>query len=122
MAIPPIESDEMTNTIKTLNILRDGLISHDTRLQHMRDEFNETKKDVDELKTVVMIGRPGELSHAERIRDLETYINSLKDTVKYWGRLIGGALLLNFLGFTAGILVAVIKFLPILEQLARNPK
>lgn len=120
--IPPIESPNMTDTIKTLNILRDGLISHDTRIQNMRDELNDIKKDVANLNEVVITGQVGELSHAERIRNLETYINGLRDTVKYWGRLIGGALLLNFLGFTTGILVAVIKFLPILEQLAKNPR
>jgi hypothetical protein len=117
---PPIDIPSMTDSQKVMNMLRDGLIAHDTRLQNMRDDMSEQEKDITALKKIVIIGN-GELSHSERIRKLEGFVVKIEDGFKYWGRLIGGALLLNFLGFMTGIIVALIKFLPILEKLAANP-
>lgn len=119
--MPQIELPNLSETGKVLNMMRDALISHDTRLQNLRNDLTETNADVDVLKANVLTGEGTSLSHAERIRNLETYVESVKDTIKYWGRLIGGALLLNFLGFMTGIIIAVIKFLPVLERLAAQP-
>lgn len=119
--MPPIDLPNMTETTKVLTMMRDALIGHDTRLQGLRDDLNETNADVELLKANVLTGAGTSLSHAERIRNLETFADGVKDTIKYWGRLIGGALILNFLGFATGILVALIKFLPILERLANQP-
>ena len=123
MAIPPINTPNMTDRTRVMNMLRDGLIAHDTRLQSLRDDHNELKKDVELIKEATIVGNSatGLLSHAERIRNLEAYIEGTKDTIKYWGRVIGGALLLNFIAFLAGIVVALIKFLPVLERLANQP-
>jgi hypothetical protein len=121
MAMPPIDIPNMTETTKVLTMMRDALIGHDTRLQNLRDDQSELKADVELLKSNVLTGAGTSLSHAERIRNLETFAESVKDTIKYWGRLIGGALILNFLGFATGILVAILKFLPILERLASQP-
>ncbi len=122
MVIPPIDIN-MTDRTKVMNMLRDGLIAHDTRLQGLRDDINEQKKDIEFIKETTLIGNPstGLLSHSERLRDLETYAESVKDTIRYWGRMIGGALLLNFLGFMTGVIIAVLRFLPILEKLASKP-
>lgn len=120
--MPQIDLPNLSNTQRVLNMLRDGLIGHDTRLQGLRDDVTEQQKDIDMLKTAVLTGdNSGHLSHAERLRNLETYVDGVKDAIRYWGRLIGGALLLNFLGFSAGVLVAVVKFLPVLERLAAQP-
>jgi hypothetical protein len=119
--LPPIEIPNMTDSQKILNILRDGLISHDTRLQNMRNDMNDQGTDIEVLKKVVLTGDGGILSHAERIRKLEGFIDKLEESLKYWGRLIGGALLLNFLGFITGIIIALVRFLPILEALAKKP-
>lgn len=121
--IPPIDTPSMTGTTKVLNILRDGLIAHDTRLQNLRTDLTETQNKVEILEKTVITGdlTGRELSHSERIRNLETFTGDLRDAIKYWGRYVVGALLLNFIGFMVGILVALIRFLPILEQLAKKP-
>lgn len=119
--IPPINLPNMTDSQKVLNMLRDGLISHDTRLQNMRDELNEHDSEIQLLRKMVVTGDDGTLSHSERIRKLEGFVEKLEDALKYWGRFVGGALLLNFLGFLAGIIVALVKFLPVLERLANQP-
>lgn len=116
--MPTFDLPNMTERTKAINMLRDAVIGHDTRLQGLRDDLNDTKADVKILKANVLTGEGTSLSHAERIRNLETYVEGIKDTIKYWGRFIGGALLLNFLGFMTGIIVAIIKFLPVLEKLA----
>lgn len=119
--LPPIDIPNMTDSQKVLNMVRDAIIGHDTRLQDLRNGLTETQADVNTLKSIVMTGDGPILSHAERIRNLETFTEGIKDTIKYWGRFIAGALLLNFLGFLSGIIVAVIKFLPVLERLATQP-
>lgn len=121
--MPNIDLPNMTENTKVLTIMRDALISHDTRLQDLRNDTNEIKKDVDIIKETTLAGNPttGLISHSERIRELEKYADTIKETIRYWGRLIGGALLLNFLGFMAGIIVAVLQFLPLLKALAEKP-
>lgn len=123
MAMPPIDTPSVTSTTKILNMLRDGIIAHDTRIQDIRNDVNENKKDIEIIKEATLNGNPttGLISHSERIRELEKYADSIKDTIRYWGRVIGGALLLNFLGFMFGIIVAVLRFLPLLEALAKKP-
>lgn len=116
--MPQIDLPNMTDTGKVLTMMRDALIGHDTRLQGLRDDLTETNEDVKLLKANVLTGEGTSLSHAERIRNLEQYVEGVKDSIKYWGRFIGGALLLNFFGFITGIIIAVVKFLPVLERLA----
>lgn len=118
--LPPIDIPNMTDSQKVLNMLRDGLIAHDTRLQGLRDGLNETDTKVHTLETIVITGDK-ELPHTERIRKLEGYVGDIRDAFRYWGRLVGGALLLNFLAFLGGIIVAIVKFLPVLERLANHP-
>lgn len=122
MAMPPIDLPNLTDTGKVLTMMRDAIIGHDTRLQKLRDDVSEQEKDIDMLKTAVLTGdnASGLLSHSERIRNLEKYAETVRDAIKYWGRFIGGALLLNFIGFMTGIIVALVRFLPLLEKLASN--
>ena len=121
MAMPNFDLPNMTENTKVLTIMRDALISHDTRLQNIRDDLNETQADVEILKASVITGTGNNLSLSERVRTLEAFAEGVKDTIKYWGRLIGGALLLNFIGFSTGIIIALIKFLPVLQKLAEKP-
>ncbi len=66
---------------------------------------------------ILVTGDPPTLPLPERVRVLEGF----KINLEYWARFIGGALLLNFLGFATGIIIAVVKFLPVLERLAEKP-
>ncbi len=77
--------------------------------------LNDTQADVKELQKIVIFGN-GELPLREQVRNHETFI---KD-IKYWVRFVGGAIVLQTLAFAIGILVALIKFLPVLEQIAKE--
>lgn len=118
MTLPTFDLSTMTDKTKWINMLRDAVITHDTRITKAELGVKEHEERLDKLETIVISGDGDkELSHAERIRNLETLANS----VKYWGRFVGGALVLNFIGFSVGILVAYFKFLPVLERLANTP-
>ena len=104
----PILQPDLTESQK-LNL---NVISLNTRV-------NEQQTMLDEHDKLLVRGN-GERSIKDRLRSVEEYIDATKESIKYWGRFVGGALLLNFLGFTAGILLAVFRFLPLLEQLAKN--
>lgn len=77
----------------------------------------DVRNKTDEHHKILVLGDPPTLPLPERVRNLEDF----KKNIDYWGRFLGGALLLNFLGFTAGIVVALVKFLPVLERLANQP-
>lgn len=65
-------------------------------------------------EVILVTGAP---SLQERLLRVEEYISSLK----FWGRAIGLALLAQTIAFLAGIVVALYKFLPVLERLAQQP-
>lgn len=65
----------------------------------------------------LLITGDGKPSLQERLRTVEKYI----DNLQYWGRIIGGALIIQTLGFFVGIVIAVVRFLPLLERLAQKP-
>lgn len=64
----------------------------------------------------VLVTGNGKPSLQERIRNLEKYIEQLQ----YWGKFIGGALIIQTLGFFFGIVIAIVRFLPLLEKLANS--
>lgn len=61
---------------------------------------------------------PAELPLPEQVRNHQKFI----DGVQYWGRFVGGALILQTITFGVAVVIAVVKFLPILEKLAQSPK
>lgn len=113
----PADLPGLTETQKTFDAMRNNLITVNTAVNILQEISKEQDVRVRKLEEVVVTGN-GELALRERVRTLENFVDDIKDVMRYWGRLIGGALLLNFLGFTTGIIVALIKFLPVLERLA----
>lgn len=78
--------------------------------------LNDLQHTVNAHNQVLVTGN-GKPSIQERIRNLEKYIEQLQ----YWGKFIGGALIIQTLGFFFGIVIALVRFLPLLEQLANQP-
>lgn len=75
---------------------------------------NDLQMDVKALNKIVITGN-GEIPLREQVRNHEKFING----VQYWGKFVGGALILQTIAFLTGIVVAVVRFLPILEKLAK---
>ena len=78
--------------------------------------MNDIQTKVNKHHEVLITGN-GEVSLLERMRKLEDFVREFR----YWQKFLVGALLLQTLAFLAGVLIALIRFLPVLEQLATKP-
>ena len=94
--------------------LYQGMVEH---LMSVSTGLNDVQHTVDEHEKILVKGN-GELPLREQVRNHDNFI---KD-IKYWVRFVGGAIVLQTLAFTIGLVVAVVKFLPVLEQLAKAAK
>jgi len=75
--------------------------------------INDLQTDMRELNRVVILGN-GDLPLREQVRNNTSFIV----TTKYWTRFVFGALILQTITFGVGIVVAIIRFLPVLEKIA----
>jgi len=81
----------------------------------MNTALNDIQKDISILNKVILLGN-GEPPLRETVRNHDAFLRD----IRYWTRFVGGAIVIQTIAFTLGILVAVVKFLPILEQLSRQ--
>lgn len=65
----------------------------------------------------ILLEGNGELPLPERVRNIEAFIGNSK----YWGRFIGGAMIVQTIAFAFAVVVALVRFLPLLESLANQP-
>lgn len=99
----------MSETQK-LNILWTGITE-------LWNKVTEIEKLTDIHETLLVVGDgEKELPVMERLRNIEKFI----DGWRYWGKLVGGILIAQTLAFLGGILIAVVRFLPILERIANQ--
>lgn len=104
---------------EVLNDLPDSQKIHIKMLQSVAS-INVVLNDMQHKVNVhdeILVTGGGKPSIQERIRTMEKYI----DNLQYWGRFIGGALIVQTLGFFIGIIIAIVRFLPLLERLANKP-
>ena len=115
--------DDMTD--KILETLTDDVIANMTdsqkiniqilqNLTTLNTRMNRISEDVANHNKILVTGN-GEPSLQERMRNLEEFTQS----IKYWERFVGGAIIIQTLAFMFGILIAVVKFLPLLESLTK---
>ena len=107
MTMPHIEIPNLTEEQRVMKNIAENLMTVNTGL-------NTAQEEVKILNKVVLDGN-GELPLREQVRNHEAFI---KD-IKYWSRFVGGAILLQTLAFAVGIIIAIVRFLPVLERLAK---
>lgn len=118
MTIPPLDLPSITDRTKMLNILRDGLISHDTRLQDLRNDVNSQKVDIDRLNKIVILGEgEREFPLVERVRNLERLASRVE---KFTNAIILQTVAFLFTVIGMG-LAFFIKVYPVLVNLANRP-
>lgn len=86
-------------------------------IQHLTSintALNDIRHDVSVHDKLLVTGN-GEPSIQERVRNLEKFVEG----ILYWGRFVGGAIVIQTLAFFIGIVVALVRFLPVLEKLAQ---
>lgn len=65
----------------------------------------------------ILITGNGDVSLMERVRNIEKFVGSFQ----YWSKFLIGALIIQTLAFLGGVVIALIRFLPVLERLAAQP-
>jgi hypothetical protein len=107
--MPNLEIPNLTDSQKLYKGMVENLITVNSGLNNAQEEIKVLNK-------VVLDGN-GELPIRETVRNHEVFIKDLK----YWIRLVGGAILLQTLAFAIGLVVALVRFLPVLERIASQP-
>ena len=81
----------------------------------MNTRVNEHDTDIAKLNKLVITGN-GDLPLLERVRNLETFVN----TLKFWLRTVAIALVAQTITFGVAALVYFIKLYPLLEKLTKQ--
>lgn len=113
----PIDLPNLTDTQKSFDAMRNNLITVNTTVNSLQEDVRDSSKRITKLEEVVITGTIGEIPLKEQVRNHDGYIKDLK----YWARFIGGALIIQTIAFFFGVLVALVRFLPLLEALAQKP-
>lgn len=85
-------------------------------LTSLNTAVNDVQHDVNIHQKLLITGN-GTPSLQERLRNVETFV----DTIRYWGRFVGGAILLQTLAFGGAVIFLIVKAYPLLEKLASKP-
>jgi hypothetical protein len=93
------ESQKINVNIITLNTAVNDL-------QHIQQEHHR----------ILVEGGEGQLPLVEQVRNNTVFIRE----IKYWTKFVFGALILQTIAFLAGIVLALIRFLPVLESIAKK--
>ena len=78
--------------------------------------MNDITSAMNMYNKLIITGEDGKPSMQERMRKVEEFI----DNWKYWVRLIGGALIIQTITFFFATIIALIRFLPLLEKLSNQ--
>ena len=85
-------------------------------LTSLNTAVNDVQHDVNIHQKLLITGN-GTPSLQERLRNVETFV----DTIRYRGRFVGGAILLQTLAFGGAVIFLIVKAYPLLEKLASKP-
>lgn len=108
--------DDIANELSNLTDSQKTHIKILQNLTSINTAINDIQHDVNIHHKLLITGN-GELPLPERMRNAENFIKSMRNL----GTIIGGALIVQTIAFFAGIIVAVVRFLPLLERLASQP-
>ena len=99
----------MTDSQKILTAIIENQMSLNTALNDLQESVAKHQR--------ILVDGNGEIPLVEKVRNHDSFISGMR----YWMRFIGGALIVQTLAFAMSVVIAVVKFLPLLEKLANNP-
>ena len=105
----PISIPNLTDSQKIFASIIENQVSINTVINDLQEMTTKHHK--------VLIEGNGEIPLVERVRSHELFIGE----IRYWSKFLFGALILQTIAFGAGLVIAVVRFLPILEKLAGQP-
>jgi hypothetical protein len=85
-------------------------------LTSINTAINDIRHDVDVHNKLLVTGN-GEVALMERVRNLEAFVGGMR----YWLRLVAGALMAQTITFGVAAVIYFIKLTPILERIAQQP-
>jgi hypothetical protein len=109
MNMPDMEIPNLTDSQKLYMEIVKNFMSMNTAV-------NDIQNDVTRLNKVVITGN-GEISLVEKVRDHGKFIENFQ----HWSRFLISALIVQTVAFFFGIVIALVRFLPVLERLADSP-
>jgi hypothetical protein len=113
--IPLKDFKNMDESTKAL-ILWQAYIDSWTKINETISHQKEIEADTRVHNKLLITGN-GEPSIMERLRNAESFIGGMR----YWAKFLVGALIIQTITFFFGVIVALVRFLPILERLAQSP-
>lgn len=109
MKMPLKEIPNLTDSQKILASIIENQMSLNTVINDLQEIQSKHHR--------ILIEGNGEIPLVEKVRGHEKFLQE----IRYWTKFIYGALILQTVAFGAGLIIAVVRFLPILEKLAANP-
>lgn len=88
------------------------LASYNTALNNAQNDIRELQNNQLAIQKLLITGN-GVPSLVERIRNLESFV----DSQKYWLRFVAGALIVQVIAFIVVAATFIIRFAPLLEQI-----
>lgn len=104
-----LQIPNMTDSQKIFAAIMENQITVNTALNELQEKVEKHHK--------VLLEGNGEIPLVERVRNHDGFIGNMR----YWMRFIGGALIIQTIAFATSVVIAVVKFLPVLERLANQP-
>lgn len=102
-----IEFPNMTDSQKLFASIMQNQITLNTAVNELQEHDAKYRK--------LLIEGNGELPLVEKVRNVEAFVKEFR----YWTKFIFGALILQTITFAVGVIIAVVRFLPVLQKLAQ---
>jgi len=104
-----LQIPNMTDTQKVFASIMENQISLNTAVNDLQELTSRHHK--------VLLDGNGAIPLVEQVRNHEIFIVN----IKYWTRLVFGAIIIQTITFGVAVIMAVVRFLPLLERLAKSP-
>jgi hypothetical protein len=114
--ITPEVIASLTDTQRTNLRMVQSISNINTTITNINTSLQEIKAEVHTHEKILITGN-GIPSLQERLRIIEKFVENFN----YWLKFVGGAIVLQTLAFFVGVIIALVRFLPLLEKLANNP-
>mgnify|MGYP001608779929 FL=1 len=105
--MPEIQIPNLTETQKVFASVMENQISLNTAINALQE--------VQSKHHTILLDGAGEVPLVETVRIHAAFI----DNIRYWSRFVFGAIIIQTITFGVAVIIAVVRFLPLLENLAK---
>ncbi len=106
--MPEMQIPNLTETQKVFAAVMENQITINTAIN--------TLQEIQAKHHTILLDGNGEIPLVETVRIHAAFI----ENIRYWSRFVFGAIIIQTITFGAAVIIAIVRFLPLLEKLA-NP-